>query len=345
MRRTVERWLGRAVGGISPTLLGRVLPTRTVDGQRLSATHQLLVTMGRLTRSTDYSKMSVARARRVYRRACRQLAGPLHALPLVTDLTIGTQSGRELAARLYIADLSLPDGPVVLFLHGGGHTIGDLDTHDPLCRRIAKTQGWPVLAVDYRLAPETPFPGAFDDAVAAFDWLASPQCSAHGLADRPILIVGDSAGGNLGAALSLARPSAAAALLFYPLVDARMATGSYGLFGAGFGLDDAGIRWFRKHYLGDDPATRRDIRVSPILAPDLTNVCPTVVVTAGFDPLRDDGAIWVEALSHAGVVAEEQRCDSLIHGFVSFAGIDRASREAVERGLERLRELAAAPAQ
>ena len=194
--------------------------------------------------------------------------------------------------------------PGLVFFHGGGWVIGDLDSHDDLCRDLAAQAGCAVLSVDYRLAPEHRFPAAADDAIAATNWVAA-NAAPLGIDPKRLAVGGDSAGGNLAAVAALAARDAgrplAAQLLIYPVTDmSRFEGESYATCGEGYGLTAGAMVWFRDHYLTDANAAR-DWRVSPLLASDLGRSPPALVVTAEFDVLRSEGEAYAKRLAEAGV--------------------------------------------
>jgi acetyl esterase len=248
----------------------------------------------------------------------------------------------DLPVRVYRPDA---DGPVptIVFFHGGGFVIGDLDTHDDHCRQLCHEVGAVVLSVGYRLAPEHPFPAGYEDCLAAPRWAAEHVAGLGGDADR-IAVAGDSAGGNLAAAVTLAAreegPPLAAQLLLYPGVDFRededhpsRVENAEGLF---LTADD--MRWFGDHYV-PDPALRTDPRASVLLARDLAGLPPAVVATAEFDPLRDEGEAYAAALEKAGVPVDARRYDGLIHGFFGLGPVSPGSHRAVLELCAALREL------
>lgn len=249
-------------------------------------------------------------------------AGPATPLAVVRDLAI-PGPGAALGARLYrpSADGVLPG---LVFFHGGGWVIGDLDSHDDLCRDLAAQAGCAVLAVDYRLAPEHRFPAAAEDAIAAADWAAANAASL-GIDPVRLAVGGDSAGGNLAAVAALAARDAgrplAAQLLIYPVTDLSHLDGeSYRRCAEGYGLTAGAMTWFRDHYLAD-AAAAQDWRVSPLLAGDLGRLPPALVVTAEFDVLRSEGEAYAKRLADAGVPTQLARYDGMIHGFASMAGV------------------------
>jgi acetyl esterase len=252
----------------------------------------------------------------------KMTAGPATPLAQVRDLTLPGPGG-AIKARLYrpTSDGSLPG---LVFFHGGGWVIGDLDSHDDLCRDLAAQAGCAVLAVDYRLAPEHRFPAAADDAIAATHWVAA-NAAQLGIDPQRLAVGGDSAGGNLAAVAALAARDAgrplAAQLLIYPVTDmSRFEGESYATCGEGYGLTAGAMAWFRDHYL-TDAAAARDWRVSPLLASDLSRLPTALVVTAEFDVLRSEGEAYAKRLAEAGVPTRLARYDGMIHGFASMAGV------------------------
>jgi acetyl esterase len=268
----------------------------------------------------------------------------------VRDLTIDGPDG-PLAARIYrppgaagvhgdagAAGAPGPARPTVLFLHGGGFVIGDLDTHDNQGRWICREVDAVVVSLDYRRAPDDPFPAAVEDALAGARWVADHLDELGGDVDR-FAVAGDSAGGNLAAVVAQSwrdevatgRPALAAQLLVYPAVDLHDAgTERYPsrLENAdGYFLSGEDMRWFGWHYAGA-VEDRRDPRLSPVLG-DLTGLPPAVVVTAEYDPLRDEGEAYAAALAAAGVDVELRRFGGLIHGFFGLAALSPACEAAV----------------
>ena len=225
----------------------------------------------------------------------------------------------------------------VVFVHGGGWVIGSVETHDGLARRLCRDVDAVVVSVDYRLAPEAPFPAALEDVTTVFDAVAAGIDGYGGDADR-LGVAGDSAGGNLAAVLALhARDTGtplAAQLLFYPATDLGTDFASMTENAEGYFLSRADTEWFAGHYLGGDATLTADPRVSPARAERLTGLAPAVVVTAGFDPLRDDGDAYAAALAAAGGRVVHRRFDALIHGFTAFTGLSPACEAATAWTLE-----------
>ncbi len=250
----------------------------------------------------------------------------------VEDLTIPGPAG-DLPVRLYTPIAAAPVGPALVFYHGGGWVIGNVDTHDALCRQLANESGARVISVDYRLAPEHPFPAAVEDAFVAVKWV---QNNAMDLDVDPnaIAVGGDSAGGNLAAVVTqMARKGGvriAFQLLIYPVTEALADTASMNALAEGFMLEKASMEWFVGQYV---PAgtTPKDPRISPLLAEDLSGLPPAYLVTAGYDPLKDEGRAYAEKLQAAGVTVEHVNYEAMIHGFFTMTGIVDEAREAVEQ--------------
>jgi acetyl esterase len=221
--------------------------------------------------------------------------------------------------------------PVLVYFHGGGWTIGDLDTHDVLCRQLCAAAGIAVVAVDYRMGPEHRFPKAVDDCVEATRWLRS-EATALELDAARVAVGGDSAGGNLAAVVCLVLrdagdPPLAFQLLIYPATDMRAGAPSHTSNGQGYLLTSDTIAYFRGHYV--DEAAWSDWRASPLLAPDLRGLPPALVLTAGFDPLRDEGRQYADALSAAGNRVQYVCFERQIHGFITMSKLLDEARTAV----------------
>jgi acetyl esterase len=227
-----------------------------------------------------------------------------------------------------------PDLPVIVFFHGGGWTIGTVEQYDAVTRQLANATDAIVVSVDYRLAPEHPFPAAVDDSWRALNWVAKNAASFGGDASR-LAVMGDSAGGNLAAVCALlARdadaPQLSRQVLLYPVVDHDFDTSSYRENGEGHFLTEADMRWFFACYTGAGDV-RTDWRVSPLRAPDLTGVAPAIVITCEYDPLRDEGRAFAQELERVGVPVVRHEYDGMIHGFFGLSAAFDASRDALQR--------------
>jgi acetyl esterase len=223
--------------------------------------------------------------------------------------------------------------PVLVYFHGGGWVIGNIDSHDSVCRHLANGARCAVVSVDYRLAPEHKFPAAVDDCFAVTSWVAA-EGPALAVDRERLAVGGDSAGGNLAAAVSLlararGAPRLSYQLLLYPALDAGMSHPSISRFAEGFLLTRATMRWFYDCYLGT-PADVDDWRASPLRAADLIGVAPALVLTAGFDPLCDEGVAYARRLQEAGVPINHRHFPGQIHGFLSAGKIIRAAVPALD---------------
>jgi acetyl esterase len=275
-------------------------------------------------------------AREATRTGFMLLSLPPEPVALAEDRTI-PGAGGPLPVRLYRpqgirADAALP---VLVFFHGGGFVIGDLDTHDPACRVLANRSGAAVLSVDYRRAPEQKFPAAVEDAWAAVQW-AHEHGATVGLDSARIAVGGDSAGGNLAAVTALMARDAglrlAFQLLIYPTTDMAAETASQREFADGYFLTRDAMHWFFGHYLAR-PEDARDWRASPLRAASLAGVAPALVLTAGYDPLRDEGKAYADRLRDAGVAVRYHCYEGMIHAFVSMTKpIAKGSRALEECG-------------
>lgn len=318
--------------GLPSPVLRRIAgaPVR-LDGQELALQAQALLRLQSLAGRTRLSADTAEKARAGMAEANEIMRGtPITGVD-VTERSIPASWG-PMAARLYRPGSAGETSALMVFYHGGGWVIGDLDSHDDVCRFIAKHTGIRVLAVDYRLAPENPFPAAVDDAVEAYQY-ALDNADELGTSPDSIAVGGDSAGGNLAAVVSQQATKAGIKkpvlqMLLYPAVDASSRRRSRELFGNGFLLTDGDMDWFMNSY---QPAVsqRGDPRVSVLLADDLSELPPAYVVTAGFDPLRDEGEEYVRRMTEAGTQVVHRRFDDLIHGFVNLIGAGGRFQEAM----------------
>ncbi|XRQ12511.1 alpha/beta hydrolase [Actinomadura welshii] len=300
------------------------------DGQELALDAQLLLLMSKLEqRSLGGGTPEEARAR--FTRV-KEMLGTEPRRPVRTrEVAIA----EAVTGRLYTPE-GLPGGsPLLVFYHGGGWVIGDIDTHDTVCRYLAVQAEVRVLSAGYRLAPEHPYPAAAEDARTAYDY-AVANAAELGADPRAIAVAGDSAGGNLAAVVALAADRTPDfALLFYPATDVSVRRRSREIFAEGFQLTDADMTWFIDHYCPEE--RRAEPTASPLLAEDVGGFPPTYLVTAGFDPLRDEGEAFAKRLAEAGVPVALRRQEDLIHGFANLWSLGGRFQEALSEAAGALR--------
>ena len=315
--------------GVQRVLAGRPV---TIDGQTLAVDTQLMLRLERLVREPSTEDLPLDAGRRLMVKHTAMAGGDL-PIGAVRDLPVADRPG-----RLYVPSGAPSPGPLLVFFHGGGWVYGDLDSHDPPCRFLAERSGVRVLSVDYRLAPEHPFPAAPDDAFTAYRWAVENAASLGAEVTR-LGVGGDSAGGNLAAvtAVEAARTGLPLALqlLVYPGTDASRKAASRRLFGSGFYLTEEFMDRSLDRYV-PDPAALSDPRVSPLLGEVPAGLAPAYVATAGFDPLRDEGEAYAAKLAEAGVEVELRRFPDQIHGFLNVVGVGRTARAASAQVAARL---------
>jgi len=266
-------------------------------------------------------------------------AGEPETVAKVENRTVPGPRG-EIPVRIYTPEGRAPF-PVLVYFHGGGWVIGNLDTHDPLCRHLANAAGCVVVSVDYRLAPEHPYPAAAEDAYAATRWTAA-NAVALGTDAARLAVGGDSAGGNLAAVVALmARdrggPPLVFQLLVYPVTDTPASDHpSYRENADGYFLTRDMMHWFWSHYCGRDVDVA-DAYLCPLRARDLGRVAPALVITAEFDPLRDEGEAYAGRLREAGVPVRLRRYPGMIHGFFGMGALLTKAREATRDAADALR--------
>ena len=304
---------------LPPATIRRLVgPPIRLDGQRLALDMQLLLQLDHLL-FREQTNPPVERVRRDLERGAGLLSGRVVQPVSSRQLDLPGPAGR-IKALLYEPAVLPARRGLLVYYHGGGWVVGSLTGYDNLCRFLALRSGVRVLSVDYRLAPEHRFPAAVHDAVAAFEH-AVAHAAEWGADPMLVGVGGDSAGGNLAAVVAhqaaLAdRPRPAFALLIYPATDFTSRRESRRMFGTGFLLTDARMTWFENHYLPAG-ADKADPRLSPLCAADLSGLPPTYLVTAGFDPLRDEGEAFSARLAEAGVPVTMRRQEGLVHGFAN----------------------------
>lgn len=283
------------------------------------------------------SAAPIADIRQLFAALAAQLEAPTDELASVTNMTIsGTEI--DIPVRVYVPASAKANGGALVFYHGGGWTIGDLETHDALCRRLAHHSGAKVFSVEYRLAPEHPFPAAIDDAMAAYNWIRT-QAARFEIDPKCIAVGGDSAGGNLAAVVSNQMIGSgigpAFQLLIYPATQLAGSTLSREFLGEGYFLSAADMLFFGQQYLPDLSEALQP-KASPLLQEDLSGAPPALIITAGFDPLCDEGMAYGEKLRRAGTAVEEIHAPSMIHGFFNFTALSPTALSIVEDAARKL---------
>jgi acetyl esterase/lipase len=290
--------------------------------------------MVRLSGRPPYETLSAPEARKLFLAAREVLAADPPPVADIREVSAPGPTGAAIPLRLYRGSTTAPGDtrPTLVYFHGGGWVIGDLDTHDSLCRHLANAARYIVVAVDYRLAPEHKFPAAVD-CFAATSWVAQEAAALD--VDRERLAVGgDSAGGNLAAVVSLiARDRGAPKLrcqaLLYPAVECGMTHPSHHRFAEGYLLTHPTMKWFYEQYLRG-PADVDDWRASPLRAADLSGVAPALVLTAGNDVFCDEGEAYARRLQEAGVAVQLRHFPNQIHGFLTMGKIVLAAQPALD---------------
>src|SRR5919201_1340377 len=334
-RERAEVRLGRIMSSLPPKaqvkLSGK--PPVQLDGLTLAPDIQLMLAMMERQGNPPIETLPPPVAREAVLHQSQAFAGPEVEVKEVRELEVDGATG-PIKARHYVP----PDGggphPLLVYYHGGGFVICDLDTHDAPCRLLCRHGGAHVLSIDYRLAPEDPFPAAVDDCQAALRWAFANAESELGADPSRIAVAGDSAGGNLATVMChLARkgenPMPRFQLLIYPVTDFANDTSSRSMFAEGFFLTKAEMDWFNEQYVLRCGADTNDPRLSPLLVDDLSGLPPAYVVTCGFDPLRDEGEEYAQALRAAGVPTALRRFPGLIHAFINSVGVSPVSRDAL----------------
>ncbi len=331
-RTSLVTRLVRGALGLPDPVIDRLVgaPPVVLDGRVLDRRVQAMITLGeRIGMSRESFDVEVRRAqlRRVAGIGMGRRTG-VHT----SDRRIPGPEG-ELPVRVYRRFGSEAEPPAIVYFHGGGWVVGDLDSHDGTCRLIADETGCVVVAVDYRLAPEHPFPAPVEDSLAAYRWVRT-HAAELSIDGGRVGVMGDSAGGNLAAVVAQATRGADVAppqaqCLVYPATDAWFSQPSHELFADGFFLTRADMEWFRGHYV-PDRADWDSPLVSPLRQTDLAGVAPAVVVTAGFDPLRDEGRAYAAAMADAGVPVRARCYDDMVHGFFGMGVLPNGPAMAVE---------------
>jgi acetyl esterase len=277
-----------------------------------------------------------------YLQTALELGGAIEEVARIEDVVIPDADGGRLRARAYWPTVPAEALGVLVWLHGGGWYVGDVESFDRVTRQLANASGAVCLSIDYRLAPEHPYPAAVQDALAAVRWAAGDGAAQLGTERDRVVVGGDSAGGNLAAvAARHERAALRAQLLVYPALDPSMASDSHREFGDGLMLRTADMERCWHLYLGE--ADRGDPDVAPLLATDLAGVPPAYIAVAGHDLLRDDGLHYAEALRAAGVDVTLDDYDDMVHGFLRWGGVVDRARDLIQAVGEHARRAVGSP--
>ncbi|MCK8498716.1 alpha/beta hydrolase [Myxococcus fulvus] len=340
----LEFKVASALFRLPPPMLVRLSgkPPVVIDGLRLHPEVQLLLSLRERKGVPRKSELPLSESRNRLRREALMHSGVLEPVASVTSRVLETKQG-PLRARHYVPPGDSRGRPLLVFFHGGGFVMGDLDTHDSPCRRLCHHAGVHVLSIDYRLAPEHPFPAAVEDAIAAFEW-ALEHAASLGADPERVAVGGDSAGGNLAAVVAQhtvreGTRKPALQFLLYPTMDRTRDWGSLSHFAEGFFLTRVDVEWYQEQYMMGSTTPLADPRVSPRQEKSLVGAPPALIVTAGFDPLRDEAEAYATALREAGTPTTLRRFDSLVHAFANMSGLSRACREATVEVARLLRRM------
>lgn len=318
--RLPESWLIRMSGGVQ----------RSVEGKRLDPQLQFLLTLAAKRPGID--QLALADGRQMYRDMADSFGGRPRAVSRTEDRRVAGPHG-DIPLRLYVpADLPPGPAPLLVWFHGGGFVIGDIPSYEVPCRYIADQACCMVLSVDYRLAPEHPFPVAIEECLAVWRHVVANPAD-YGADPARIGVGGDSAGGHLSAVISQQAKLAGDVLprhqlLVYPVTDLTREWLSHQTYAEGYLLTRDLMKFFMGQFVPVD-ADRADPRISPLKATDLSGLPPATLVIAGFDPLQDEGRAYGDALAQAGVPVKVLSYDSLTHGFISLTGVVRAADSAL----------------
>lgn len=326
--RAVIRTLGSLPEPVQRVLAGKPVE---IDGQRLYTEVQMALRLLNALPGNSFEELPLAEARAQIDAEAR-IFGSAPPVGHIEDISIPTRAG-SVPGRVYVNDPTRPVEAAVVYFHGGGWVLGSLDSTDAVCRFIAANAAVAVISVDYRLAPEHPFPAALEDAVDAYRWVRAQPAWGE-----VVVVAGDSAGGNLSAtvcASTLDEGGPDYQLLFFPVTDLSTKHRSYALFSDGYFLTEKQMDWYREHYLSDQVQVM-DPLVSPLLG-DVTGHPPAHVAVSGFDVLRDEGLAYADKLSAAGVPVTRQIATGHIHAFVNATGVGKTGLRELGAAVETMR--------
>jgi acetyl esterase len=341
MQRAAARWVFKLPEPALALAGGRSAP---VDGFRLDPATAVALAAHRRRGAPALESLAPAEAREEYKRQLALFRGRPRPMRALTELR-APGPAKPISVRLYHPRRASRPAPLLVYFHGGGGVIGDLDAADSGCRMLADESGCLVASVAYRLAPEHPFPAGLEDALAAYRWIANAARDLGAAPDR-LAVGGDSLGANLATNVARAMAGQPRAprfqLLIYPSLDLTGSRPSRQTFAEGYLLTRSLSDWFKYHYL-PDPGLANDPRVSPLWATDLAGSAPALVITAGFDPLRDEGRAYADRLEDAGVAVRYVCHGGLVHGFLSAVDVIGAATAAARDAAHALRHHLAQP--
>lgn len=338
--RSVERAVTCGVLSLPPAVLRHVVgaPRRSPDGLTMDLQLQVLLWLIDALKVPSFTARPVAEARRELDHVAPTLDVERARDVAAYDRSVGGAAG-PLRARVYVPDAVRGPAPGLVYFHGGGWVVGSIESHDRTCRALASRAGIVVISIEYRLAPEHPFPAAADDAIAATRWVLANAASLE-MDPAAIAVGGDSAGGNLTAvacqALRHEERKPAFQVLIYPGTDMTRSLPSHAMFTEGYFLSKAATDWYLDHYMqpGSD---LRDLRASPLFADDLSGLPPALVITCGFDPLRDEGKAYADKMRAAGVEVESVCFEGQMHGVLMLGAALRDGARMLDLTANRLK--------
>jgi len=326
----IKRWLVRAIDVIAECIPQRLISSpRNDENAVLSPLLYILLGLKRKSKTPPLCERSPEEGRAQYRADVLPL-NARYEVKDTSDFSIPFDD-RQLPLRHYVPDAINSVPALLIYFHGGGYVIGDLDTHDDICRLICKHAGVQVLSVDYRLAPEYPYPACIEDADFVVKWVQT-NADRFSINSDAVIVGGDSAGATIAAATAnnflATNHQVLAQLLIYPGTDRSSDWGSYAKFGYDYFLNSLDRDWFYSHYTDNCVRLAEDTNVSPLKYDFVTQPTPTIIATAGFDALRDEGRSYADTLKSAGAKLDHLHFGELTHGFVNLVAVHRQSEKA-----------------
>lgn len=318
---------------------GMTSPPKSDEGEYLSPLIHLILGLKQKRGGPELHEDTPENGRTQYRKTALAIRAK-YKVGNVEDFSLNVE-GREIAVRHYLPHASNAIPAVLVYFHGGGYVIGELDTHDDICRLICRNTGLQVLSVDYRLAPEHPFPAGIEDADHVVQWVQQ-NAEKFSIEKSSVLVGGDSAGATIAAAtannFSKTEPLLAQ-LLFYPGTDKSRVWDSYEKFGYKYFLNIADRDWFYAHYMDNSETLAEDPNISPLKFDFTSSATPGVIVTAGFDVLRDEGRVYADKLKTSKAQINHFHFGNLTHGFVNLVSVHGASKKAAIKASKAIQKI------